>query len=140
MDLKFSDFVISHTLSQPGDHPKYAMHTHTTAELYCFLSGKASYFVEGTEYPLSSGDILLMRPAEAHSVKTDPTGIYERLVIHFNTDLFLPLDPEGILTRPLFQRKPGTRNLYRSADLGGQQLTLLQHMIDSGDRLTSWRI
>lgn len=30
----------------------YAMHTHDTYEIFCFLSGNAKYFVEGNVYPL----------------------------------------------------------------------------------------
>ena len=93
----------------------YAMHTHAFAELYCFLQGKVTYYVEGNSYALQPGDILLMRPAEAHYIDVDPTAVYERLYINFDIRLFDMLERDNTLLRPYFDRRAGTRNHY-SAD------------------------
>ena len=60
-------------------HPyDFKMHTHEQCELYCFFGGKGSFRVEGTNYPLSPGDIIIMRPYEAHYIDIDPSLPYTR--------------------------------------------------------------
>lgn len=53
----------------------FRMHTHETYELYYFVGGSGVYRVEGTPYPLESGDILIMRPAETHYIALVPAQI-----------------------------------------------------------------
>lgn len=95
---------------------RFYMHTHTFAELYCFLEGSAIFHVEGTAYPLQPGDILILRPAEAHYVQVDPSKPYERICLHFDTDILTALDPENHLLRPFYDRKAGKQNLFRPDD------------------------
>ena len=53
-----------HSLDERPEAERFQIHVHETPEVYCFLSGSGSFLVEGTNYPLCPGDILLMRPAE----------------------------------------------------------------------------
>ena len=92
----------------------YAMHTHNFAELFCFLGGKGTFHIEGTNYLLNPGDILLMRPGEAHYIEIDPQMPYERIVMSFDTGLLEDWEPGNTLLHPYFDRKAGTRNLYRA--------------------------
>lgn len=108
-----SGISVTHTLTPNPQPEEFFMHTHTHAELYVFLSGKGIYHIEGSEYSLEPGDILLMRPGESHYIEIDPDVSYERIVVWFNTDLFSVLDHENALMLPLFERKAGTLNMYR---------------------------
>jgi len=90
----------------------FKMHTHSFAELYCILSGKGTYHVEGSHYPLHPGDIMLMRPGEAHFIEVDPSVPYERVCVLFNINLFAHLDPESKLLIPYFERASGIYNHY----------------------------
>lgn len=135
----YPDISMEHYRNDAYHHENFRMHTHTFAELFVFLSGKAIYHIEGSEYPLQPGDILLMRPAEAHYIETDPSLPYERLFLNFDTGIFSSLDPENRLMRSFFARKAGKRNLYRAADFDSDMyMTYLQNMHqDSPDnRLT----
>lgn len=118
----------------------FTMHTHTFAELYCFLGGQGVYHVEGNRYELSPGDILLMRPAEAHYIDVDPDVPYERLYINFDIRIFDTLDPDGQLLRPFFDRKAGCLNHYKAdpdctarllamTDPSGSRATILANLI-----------
>ena len=80
-----------------------------TMSFFCFISGDAKYFVEGTIYSLKSGDILIMKKAEAHSLLINSCVPYERIVINFNADAVLgnPDLIDFIDNRPL-----GTHNRY----------------------------
>lgn len=107
------DMFINHSMDENPSQAKFFMHTHAYAELYCFLRGKAIFHVEGTAYRLQPGDILLMRPAEAHYVQVDISEPYERICLNFDTGLLTPLDPENQLVQPFFERKAGKQNLFR---------------------------
>lgn len=107
---------ITHSVDTRPRPDRFTMHTHTYAEVYFFLAGRGTFHIEGNTYPLEHGDILLMRPSEAHFIEMDPEVPYERVVINFDTTLFSNLDPDNELTRPLFSRKAGTLNLYRRQD------------------------
>jgi len=106
------------------------MHTHSICELFFFLSGKGVFHIEGSAYPLNPGDVVLMRPAEAHYIEIDPSEPYERVSIHFDGNVFSRLDSDQTLMRPYFERKPGKRNLYASVLFENRQhLNNLHSMI-----------
>ena len=120
--------------------PQYSIHTHTPAELFCFLEGKGVYHVEGNCYPLAPGDILLLRPAEAHYIELDPSVPYERLVVHFDISLLEQLEPGNRLLRPYFDRTVGVRNHYpadptctallmATTDPDGSRATMLANLV-----------
>lgn len=135
----FTGIRISRGLSPAFHGETVSIHTHTSAELFCFVSGKAVYHVEGSEYPLTPGDILLMRPTEAHFIETDEGYDYDRIVVNFDPGILHSIDPENTLTRPLFDRKAGKRNHYPSADFDSDRyLQYLQNMLSAdADRLTA---
>lgn len=120
------ELYIFHSTQEHPVREKLLLHTHTDAELYCFLGGKAIYYVEGTAYPLQPGDIILVRPMEAHNVRIDPSAPYERILLNFDAGILSSIDPENRLMQPFFQRPAGKRNLYRPEN--DRCLSLLQNM------------
>ena len=91
------------------------MHAHELMEIYFFISGKGSYLVEGTQYPLQPNDILILRAAETHTLTISPKEPYERIAIHFSPTLFASVDPELRLLRPFLDRPLGQLNYYPAA-------------------------
>lgn len=108
------DFSLSHSLDTVPDPAHFKMHTHTTTEIYYLLKGQGVFHIEGNEYPLERGDLLIMKPSESHYIDLDCSYPYERIVLNLNTEYLRQIDPEGYLLRPIQDRKPGKRNLYRS--------------------------
>ena len=129
IDFRFRapDLHISHLITRQPSQKRFFMHTHTYAELYCFLGGKATFHVEGTAYPLQPGDILLMRPAESHYVQLDPGVPYERIIMNFDPGILTVLDPENRLGQLFFGHKAGKQNHYRPTD--DRCLQYLQRMV-----------
>lgn len=121
-----SEIFLSHSYDETPSQKQFYMHTHAHAELYCFLAGKAVFHVEGTAYALEPGDILLMRPGEAHYAQVDDRVPYERICLNFDTGLLRSLDPERQLTGPFYEHKAGKSNHYRPKD--DQCLQLLRAM------------
>lgn len=109
-----------HTLSSRPDPGSFSMHAHERHEVLIFLSGNGSFFVEGNEYPLDPGCIMLMRAGESHCLQIREDTPYERMGIHFDPTLFSDLDPEGDLTKPFLQRRLGTGNRYLLPGLAEQ--------------------
>lgn len=112
----------------------FKMHTHSFAELYCILSGKGTFHVEGSHYELRPGDIMLIRPSEAHYIEVDPTMPYERICVNFNINLFSHLDPENKLMTPYFDRANGVYNHY---DASPDNLLLIRNIVKAGGSLAT---
>lgn len=130
------DISMNYALDKKPVHSDFKMHTHETYELYSFISGKGVYRVEGTPYPLESGDILIMRPAEAHYVDISDSKPYKRLSVNFSAELLKSIDPCGKLLAPFDNRKIGTRNCYRAENFKTDAYSIFIKNIttDSPDR------
>lgn len=128
--------TIRHDRQEPQEYRSFKMHTHSTAELFYFIAGKAIFHIEGNSYSLKPGDILLMRPAEAHYIEQDPTLPYERICLNFETDIFRSLDPENRLLRPYNDREAGERNRYSPVgEEGTACYNYLVNILNSQDRM-----
>lgn len=111
------NLMMQHSREEQPNPKMFRMHTHEFAELFLFISGSGVFMIEGTEYPLNSGDILLMRPAESHYIKIDENRAYERLVINFDLSVFDGIDSAGTLVRPFTDRPSGKLNCYQSNEI-----------------------
>lgn len=122
------------TYTKHPEKKNFYMHTHEHCELYCFLSGKGIYKIEGNDYPLESGDILIMRPTEAHYISIDENYPYKRFVVNFSLDIFDAFDDEGLLRLPFTKRQSGKNNLYRAYDFKTEDYKVyLKNMIEHFD-------
>lgn len=133
---RHDNLIATHHRQEPDEFEPFVMHTHITAELFYFVEGRAIYHIEGSSYHLEPGDILLMRPAEAHYIEQDPTVPYERIVLRFDMSLFDGLDPENRLLRPFYDREFGKRNLLRTGNDEAYR-TLLDNVVKVQDRLSA---
>ena len=119
------DLFVHHTIDERPEPDNFPVHAHERMEIFYFLSGHGAYLIEGSQYELSEGDVLIMRHAETHKLLILPDAPYERIAIHFSPKLLVPLDPEGALLRPFLNRPLGHMNCVTSA-LGKQAGRLLQ--------------
>lgn len=128
------DLFIHHTYSSLSlNKGTSVMHAHDDFELFFFISGDCAYNVEGNQYKLTPGCLLLMRPAEVHCLIADQDPCYERVVINFSQQLVKKIDPECLLLQPFTDRALGQKNLYKPEDLyAGFSRALMQ--IVSQDR------
>ncbi len=131
---RFVDFSINHSRQEAGEQIVFKMHTHATAELFYFVAGSAVFHIEGSTYRLQPGDVLLMRPSEAHYIEQDSNVPYERICLNFETSVFSALDPDNTLIRPYYDREAGKRNLYRMGDTVCR--SYLDNILKAKDRLT----
>lgn len=118
---------LEHQRMETAAPKAHALHSHAYFEICCFLAGEAVYHIEGSEYPLQPGDIVVLRPGEAHYIQGMGDVPLERILLSFGQSFFKAVDPEQELGAPFFDREAGHQNLYRSADF--PDLQLRQHFI-----------
>lgn len=97
------------------DLTQQQLHMHNSCEILYLHQVKGIFHVDGSEYPVKSGDFIIIQPGETHYMELEQGYPYERTVLRFSPALFDSMDPERSLLRPFFQRQAGKRNLYRPA-------------------------
>jgi len=97
--------------SETSEIKQFFMHTHEGYELYCFLQGDVKFFIEGTVYALSPGDLLILKKREAHTPLICGNIPYQRIVINFNEEALL-VECRAKLIPFLSDRALGKENLY----------------------------
>ena len=112
--LEFSDIYFKHAIDMKPDNRDFPMHTHEHYELFTHIRGRGKYMVEGNEYNLEPGCVIVVRPTESHKLYLEPTEPYERIVIEFSSSLFKQIDPEKNLLRAFHERPLGKLNQYFS--------------------------
>ena len=105
-----------HTLDRHPRTTDHAVHAHEKMEIYYLISGTGTFLIEGSQYALHAGDILLMRTAETHKLLVDEGQPYERISIHFAPELLDWMDPDGQLLRAFTARPLGQLNQYTPGD------------------------
>ena len=108
-----------HARDEREDGRGYVMHIHDRCEIYFFIEGDADYLVEGSEYPLKPGSLILMRPGEVHRARLNSLCAYERYAINFPIDMFDAVDPSRNVMKPLTGRGLGRDNLYYRPEYKG---------------------
>lgn len=92
-------------------------HAHKRNEIFYFISGHASYLVEGNIYKLFPGSVMIMRSGEFHKIIIEDDTPYERVSLHFDDDLSSCVDDSGILLTPFEERDLGVDNFYSPNDI-----------------------
>ena len=131
--VRFQGVDGSHSLTEQPDPNAFRLHTHSQAEIYYFIRGGGIFHIEGSEYPLEPGDLLVMEPAESHYIELDCTQPYERKMIHFDMAILRAVDPEGLLLAPILSRPAGKQNLYKAFQFRGGSPEHYFDAILSGD-------
>ena len=112
------DLYVHYVYSEHPCEERFPIHTHDMVEIYYFISGVCKYLVEGNEWLLKPGDIMLMRPSETHKLCVIDDAPYERITLNLSLRYLSELDPSGLLGRPFFDRKLGRMNQYRREHFG----------------------
>ncbi len=113
------DIDFFHAFDKHPDQSEFEMHVHAGYELFLFVSGKASYLVEGNEYVLTPGSLILVREAESHAVNFSGDVPYERYVLNFSPSAIANFAGCKELLLPFTERNLGCANLYEPSELSG---------------------
>ncbi len=110
--LVSGSFSLSYSYSQKGPSNLNVRHCHDQHEILYVIEGGGRYIVEGTEYPILRGSLLLVPRLSYHCVELDPGIPYERYVLNFS-DGDISRDAGGVLSR-IFNS--GENGCFYSAD------------------------
>ena len=91
------DLFLDCKRNNPGTFTQFSMHVHNLYELDYIASGSGYYYIEGTQYPIFPGCILLIRPIDAHRTHVNTDTLYERATFQFSSELLNEIDPSGTL-------------------------------------------
>jgi mannose-6-phosphate isomerase-like protein (cupin superfamily) len=57
-------------LFKPDETPHPDRHVHETSEVFIFLQGKGVIPIDGKEYPVKAGDVVIVEPGEDHHTRS----------------------------------------------------------------------
>lgn len=74
MPADLGDSTISHGgiyVFEPGEtaHPE-AVHVHDTAEVFVFIQGQGVIPIDGVDYPVKTGDVVIVEAGEDHHTRS----------------------------------------------------------------------
>lgn len=99
------------------DISKVNAHSHDYYEFYLFLEGEVSMDIDGTSYPLKSGDVILIPPGIPHHAMIDKSTPYRRFVFWISQNFYQRLaatDPDYVY---LMRQVPVTRRFIYHYDV-----------------------
>ena len=91
------DLFLDCKRNEPGTFTQFDMHVHNLYELDYITSGRGYYYIEGAQYPIFPGCILLIRPIDAHMTHVDTDCLYQRITFQFSAALLKEVDPSQTL-------------------------------------------
>lgn len=113
--------------------PDIDFHQHPFYEIFVFLSGNASYVIEGRTYKLRPGDILLTSNEDIHRPEVYTGKPYERFVIWLSSDFFDYIKDFGDDLSACFT--DASSKDYRLIRPSEHRFTKMKRLIDQLDRL-----
>ncbi len=94
--------------ADPGNAP---FHFNPDYEIYHFISGDITYYIEGFTYELVPGDTFIISNRELHKPVYNHNGKHEFIVVHLNPSFISHFQTDGFeLMNCFVNRKPGYAN------------------------------
>lgn len=90
--IESESFLVEHRIIEAPLGDSFSPRIHEAWELFFFLKGEVSYRVEGKQYVLRSGDLVLSRPAAFHHPEPTSEAIYEAYSLLIDDGMI----PDGI--------------------------------------------
>ena len=82
--------------------PKVSIHAHDYYEFYFFIDGCVSINIDGTDYPLSKGDMILLPPNVMHHITILDQSIPYQRVVFWITEEYCSELMKIFFSKPMF--------------------------------------
>ena len=103
----------------------YAYHDHDFAEVTFILSGKGKYYVEGTTYDVSAGDIIMCNPSvKHHNIVVNEKEPTVEAFVGFTNFQFKNMPPNSIVFRD------GSYIMHSSTELKQEMSKIIWDMVE----------
>lgn len=111
------------------------LHYHDHFEIFFSLSGNMLYTIEGRQYELDVGSLLIITPYEFHQLNEQKDGHAERIGLRFDAQLLERLSSENINLATCFDMQSANfKNLLQLTESQKRELYyLLQGLINEQD-------
>lgn len=87
-----NSYSLGKAFVEKASNEHFQLHVHSDYEIYLFLQGDSKYIVEENVYPLSSGDIIIIRKNLLHRVFHNSDAKYERIIFNIDPSFFEEFD------------------------------------------------
>ncbi|MDD4112131.1 MAG: AraC family transcriptional regulator [Herbinix sp.] len=115
-----------------GGHFTSRYHHHDGFEIYLFLKGEASYYIEQKCYNMKRGCLFNIRPNELHKVECFNLKVYERVSITIRTPLLKLLSSEQTDLAKCFLNRPfGEDNLAHLNEHQINEFLFMVHKVEN---------
>lgn len=104
--------------TESGAVGKFTLHCHHQYEVYYFVSGDVSYFVEGQYYKPTPHSMLLLSPNVFHGVRLESEAPYLRFALHFLPEA-LPVEAREYMLAPFINGRKQKSIFYEQVDRFG---------------------
>ncbi|MBP3337628.1 MAG: helix-turn-helix domain-containing protein [Clostridia bacterium] len=103
---------ISHTSGKSAGKSTLSFSHYTTdCMFYYFIKGNGNIKIEGRNYDIDAGDIIMVNPSEQYMCKISDNTFHERLVLRVNYDVLKNFSEDAKeLILPFYERKKGSGN------------------------------
>lgn len=82
------DFRVGETIEESVSNDNFCLHEHNSYEILFFLEGDSKFVIEGKDYTLEPGDIVIIRSHEMHRVYHNSDTRYRRVILHVKPAFF----------------------------------------------------
>ena len=134
------ELIVHHTYTECPQEDKFPLHAHDHFEIFCFLSGQGYYTVEGHDYSLTPGCVLIMRDNETHKLHISSERPYDRMAIHFSPRPFKNSPYESLL-EPFLNRPLGQNNMLPKGEALSRVVDMMIHVTEPESKEEmEWRV
>ncbi len=108
------EHFIDYTHSRTSHVSGMDFHLHNLFEIYYLISGDVRYFIEKNAFMLQHGDLLVMNSSEIHRPSFLSDKEYDRITIHFDSQIIKKFNTENFNLLGCFTDRPvGEQNRMR---------------------------
>lgn len=111
-----------HPYNREEDPHTLEFHLHDTYEVYFFIAGDVTYFVENSNYPMHYGDLLITNTTEIHTPIFHSHACYERIIFHFTPYFLRYIKVPGFDPEKCFIDRPNGK--FNMVSLDAHQIDL----------------
>ena len=135
--FEIPEICLQHSIDEYPKNSSFHLHVHDTYEILCVVSGKVGYIVEGHQYDLRPGGLMIMRSAETHKILVNKSDRYERYVLNFHPELLSRYHFSEQILSPFTDRALGSLNYYPADSFGNiSPVDLFRRMIGASGWLS----
>lgn len=110
----------------------FDIHIHDLYEIYYFINGDVTYYIDGHGYQIGAGDLLLINNKEIHKPVFNSNKTYERMAAHFAPWYFSNYSSDDFNILSCFEeRQSGHYNKISSSKMEEYGIDSLLHSVQN---------